>query len=983
MTEYTYYPDGSLETLIVHIDATTTAVTRMEYDAVGNLIKVTDPEGNTIEMTYDIMGNMLTRKDGRGKVWQHGYDAIGRVISLTDPLGNTTQRVYNAAGNLEKVIDPNLHETTYQYDVQNHAIHITNGAGTSTFTYNANDNLIRQTDPEGRQLFYEYDDNGRRIKISDGNGNEIRVEYVPLSGSSSSCPSCSGGRTNQPSRIIYPTFTREFRYDKRGRTIEVIDHLDSETFTTSLEYDPAGNLISRTDPEKQTTTHAYDALNRRISLTDAIGQTTYTYDTVGNLTALTDANGQATTFTYDTVGNLLKEIRPLGQTTTYTYDEAGNVIERRDAQGRTTTYTYDDAGRLTGISYENGSIITFTYDNIGNLTRYDDGLTSAVYTYDVLGRKIKETLDYGTFTKTFAYTYYANGLKKTSTMPDSTTYTYTYDTSNRLTSISIPNLGQITYNSYTWNRPDGVTFPGGSKREYTYDPLMRIHTMTSKDPGQNLLLQHRYTYDGMNNVLSNDTEQGMYTYTYDALSRLTHVAGDIPEQDATIFTYDAVGNRKTNTGVDGEWMYNENNELLAFANVEYTYDEHGNMTQMRRDGQVIFTYAYNLEHRLVRIENDSGTVIAEYAYDPFGRRLWKKVSGVRTYFLYADEGLVGEYDATGNEIRAYGYRPHSTWATAPLFMKQEGEYYFYHNDRLGTPMKLAAVNGAVVWSARYQSFGDATVEVSTVSNPLRFPGQYYDAETGLHYNWSRYYEPKTGRYLNPDPIGFLGGDVNLYRYCGNNPVGYRDIDGRQNSGAIPGTDPNSVHTVGGECMLDIVIGHYSQTPYVYIVPPNSGVIFIGCCVGGCDEYTTAKGRTFYDVPPKEGLTPLSWVATIELRRPLDGPVLDPEGRPEECPPGKKSTCVSRLKKNSQDPENILCHIVMENRRAECACWKWDCPSITVSFICYGDFNAPYIRRVFCDYSRLIKCNEVKAQQEQPDYCLRRRPFEECPTDWEP
>ncbi|MCP4669897.1 MAG: hypothetical protein GY857_01205 [Desulfobacula sp.] len=103
-------------------------------------------------------------------------------------------------------------------------------------------------------------------------------------------------------------------------------------------------------------------------------------------------------------------------------------------------------------------------------------------------------------------------------------------------------------------------------------------------------------------------------------------------------------------------------------------------------------------------------------------------------------------------------------------MKIGTEYYFYHNDHLGTPQKMMAVNGAVVWSAKYSSFGKAEVHpTSTVENNLRFPGQYYDAETGLHYNYHRYYDPDTGRYLTPDPIGLAGG-INPFVYTVNNPI---------------------------------------------------------------------------------------------------------------------------------------------------------------------------------------------------------------------
>ncbi|HIP83470.1 MAG TPA: hypothetical protein EYH19_07865 [Desulfocapsa sulfexigens] len=103
-------------------------------------------------------------------------------------------------------------------------------------------------------------------------------------------------------------------------------------------------------------------------------------------------------------------------------------------------------------------------------------------------------------------------------------------------------------------------------------------------------------------------------------------------------------------------------------------------------------------------------------------------------------------------------------------------YYWYQNDHLGTPQKIIAENGAVVWSARYDGFGGAVVGVETVVNHLRFPGQYFDAETGLHYNWHRFYDPATGRYISADPIGLDGG-INLYAYVQNDPVNFIDPEG--------------------------------------------------------------------------------------------------------------------------------------------------------------------------------------------------------------
>ncbi|GBE39847.1 tRNA3(Ser)-specific nuclease WapA precursor [bacterium BMS3Bbin08] len=203
-------------------------------------------------------------------------------------------------------------------------------------------------------------------------------------------------------------------------------------------------------------------------------------------------------------------------------------------------------------------------------------------------------------------------------------------------------------------------------------------------------------------------------------------------------------------------------------------------------------FIYNVENRLINVKDDTGSIIAEYYYDPFGRRIFKEVGGTRTYYLYSDEGLIGEYDSSGIEIKTYGYKPDTTWTTDTLFMKENGNYYFYHNDHLGTPMVMTDISGNLVWSAAYDSFGKADVQPSsTIENNLRFPGQYFDEETGFHYNWNRYYDPTTGRYITTDPLWFTGRDVNLYRYVGNSPINFINPWGLLTSVFEPGFDSES------------------------------------------------------------------------------------------------------------------------------------------------------------------------------------------------
>jgi RHS repeat-associated protein len=137
---------------------------------------------------------------------------------------------------------------------------------------------------------------------------------------------------------------------------------------------------------------------------------------------------------------------------------------------------------------------------------------------------------------------------------------------------------------------------------------------------------------------------------------------------------------------------------------------------------------------------------------------------------------VAEVDSGGNVTRSFGYQPGAEWSTAPLFLRDQNGYAYYQNDHLGAPEVLIDNQGAVVWSAILQAFGGTTVQVDAVDNPLRLPGQYFDRETGLHYNYFRDYDPATGSYLEADPLG-IGGGLNRYAYANGDPLNNTDALG--------------------------------------------------------------------------------------------------------------------------------------------------------------------------------------------------------------
>ncbi len=775
-TTYTYDSANQLFTSTIHGETGEEDITTsFTYDANGNLETITDPEGGVTRFTqYDNAGNPERMIDPRGNPWLFEYDALGHMISQTDPLNNTTSYEYDGAYNRTAVINAHLKRFEFEFDDHNNMIRAIDPAGRYVQTDYNTDNLpVRMTDKAGKSNTLTHDTKGRLIKRIDGAGNEIVYNYDEDQDSRVS--------SYWPVQIDYPTFSRRLEYDRLGRVIRELDDLGSETHSRKYTYDDAGNVLTVTDEENNTTRFEYDVFNRLVKTTDALGgEVINTYDLMGNLVQVQDTNKGNTFFHYDKNSRLIKIVRPMLEETTYEYDGNGNRTAVIDSKGQRIEYEYNAIDRLEKVLYfEAGNwdtpvkSVDFDYDDLGNLTSYDDGTTSAVYEYDDLQQKTSETVNYGAFSLNCTYAYTDNGLKKTFTGPDGAAIEYAYDENNRLVGIAVPGQGQVNYQYDTahWNSPAGRTLPGGGGTEYDYDPLMRLAAMTSMDPGRNTLMSREYEYSPAGNITDKLTEHGDYAYNYDELHRLVGALNPtLPDED---YTYDAMGNRIASSATSGDWEYNADNQLMNYDTTTFAYDANGNMTRKTVDGVTRY-FVYDIEDRMIRVEDGDHVAIAEYYYDPFGRRLWKDVSGTRTNFLYSDEGLIGEYDATGNEIKTYGWLPDSVWGTNPLFLKQDGSYYWYHNDSAGTPQRMVRANGSTVWAATYDSFGNAQVSIEQITNPFRFSGQYFDAETGLHYNLNRYYDPAIGRYLRLDP---LGDGLNLYAYCFNDPINWIDPEG--------------------------------------------------------------------------------------------------------------------------------------------------------------------------------------------------------------
>ena len=541
----------------------------------------------------------------------------------------------------------------------------------------------------------------------------------------------------------------------------------------------------------------YDARDNLIQVTDPEGRVTqYTYtlrDQLASEVKQSELGLKSRSYQYDVRGNLIAEINSAQEKVTYSYDDANHFIKSQlyahqsdESPIKVVNYLYNLKGQYTGYQQMSGTASSGQTQDIVAL--------SETNSYNTLNQLIEVTVNYGSFQKTYRYSYYPNGLKKTYTNPEGITYRYHYNKNNQLEAVVIPSVGSLAYSDFDWLRPQTLTLPGGTKVRTQYDPFQRQQQRTLYDAADNELAKTIYAYDAESNITSIQTEHGDYRFDYDKRYRLegTNYSGNnsaIPKKET--FAYDLVGNRirqeSIAVGSDVATIvalnYGDQNQLMVRDNDwHYGYDQNGHTIRKEYSGADsesnlpnITDYIYNREERLIEVRHD-GITIAQYAYDPYGRRVSKTVSGVTTYYLYSDQGLAAEYSATGALIKEYQYKQ-GGGGTTPLFQRTaDGEYYYYQNDHLGTPQRLLAASGVVVWEARYEAFGRAAILTETVENNLRFPGQYFDEETRLHQNYFRDYDPESGRYLQSDPIGLRGG-LNTFEYVNGNPIGRFDFYG--------------------------------------------------------------------------------------------------------------------------------------------------------------------------------------------------------------
>ena len=692
------------------------------------------------------------------------YDGAGRVKRMKDANGVITDLTYHPRGWLLTRTVRNQSDGTPNATLD----------ATTTLTYDNVGQVTRITQADGAYINYTYDDAHRLTAIADNLGNSIGYTL-----------DAAGNRTAENTRDPASVLTRTMGrvYDSLGRLQKLLNAQNAETVFT---YDANGNQNTVTDALNRVTDNDVDPLNRLIQTTDALmGNTKYRYDARDNLVQVTDAKTLSTAYTYDGLSDLMQLTSPDTGITNYTYDSGGNRATQTDARGVVSTYSYDALNRLTGIVYPTASNnVAFTYDQnhtqcltteqfgTGRLTGFTDPSGSTKLCYERRGNVSRKIAVVNGVTLTTLWGYSVADRIVSITYPSGTLVSYLRDGLGRINMVKVTPLGSsqqtlidgVTY--YPFGPVKRITWGNGATSQRNYDQNYWIDSINSSQPTG---LDLDFTLDPVGNITGiSDVIGGMppnNTYTYDPLYRLVDI--DTPSSNVETYTYDAIGNRLSKTvGVAAAAPYTygaTSHRLQTVGGIERTYDNNGNTLKRDRFNSSAPVFAYDQRNRFSGVTQPTTT--ATFQYNARGERVFKNINSMgkpTRAFAYDESGrLLTELDANGTAQQEIFWLD-----DLPVGLLTGGVLHHIQPDHLGSPRKVVlASSDTIIWD--WPILGNAFGEVAPNQDPdgnavplvfnLRFPGQYFDAETGLHYNYFRDYEAGTGRYVESDPIGLRGG----------------------------------------------------------------------------------------------------------------------------------------------------------------------------------------------------------------------------------
>lgn len=741
----TYDPDGNLLTS----EDSLGNVTSFSYDQNGQLISVTNARNHATTFSYDAFGRVTGIVDANGKTTSIGYDSRSRVSGLTNSLNENTAFEYDPKGRLKKIIYPDLNFTEITYDLAGRRTAVRDARGNITaLGYDNAYRLTSVTDPLNHSTTFGYDLMSQMTSVTDALGNTTNFEYDSF---------------QRVKKIIYPpAATGATRREEM------------------LTYDKVGNVKTRVDTAGRTTGFDYDTSNRLIKITDpALKLTQFEYNLRSQLTKVKDALNQEYLFTYDPLGRVLSQTRA-GTTMSFEYDAVGNRILRTDHMGRRTAYEYDALDRLTEIEYlptlgvgiqpppagMPNAMATYAYDDLSRLVSATNSSGTVAFAYDNRGRLRTETDVFG---NVIEFGYDANGNRTQLKLNGNVHTTYAYDAANRLTTLTDDTSQSFTYAYDIADRLISKALPNGVTTTYEYDGMSRLKRLKHQSATA-VLFDNNFTYNASNQIVQITEPLRTRTFTYDDVDRLTGVT-DASSTES--YTYNAVGSR-TASYLSDTYSYQPFNRVTSTQTASYAYDSNGNLVS-KSEGSKRWSYLWDHENRLASVSDRKTR--QRHIFDALGRRVLN-FGGPNGSTRFTYDGL----DVLMDDSSVSGERKYQNSLNIDdkLKLTDAGSSRYFLKDHLGSTVGLTDSVGGITSTAIYDSFGNSGNDPQT---RYRYTGREYDSFSGLYFYRARWYDPKLGRFLSEDPIGFAGGDINLYGYVRNQPYIFRDP-----MGLYPGVD---------------------------------------------------------------------------------------------------------------------------------------------------------------------------------------------------
>ncbi|MFG2649846.1 DUF6531 domain-containing protein [Streptomyces sp. NPDC048436] len=760
---YTYDTDNHRSLATNSLGHTTT----YQFNDAFQLIAETDPLGHTTARTWDRYDNLVSLTDPLDRTTTYTYDESGNTRRVVHPDGGSAHYEYDDSGALISATEPDDARWRYEHDVRGNIVAATDPAGaTTTYTYDAQGAVATVTDPLGHESQVESCAAGLATKVTTPLGATTRFEHDAFGRVSrvhepdASTTTVIWTSEGLPARREYPDGTAEsWVYDAEGNTLA---HTDAKGAVTRFDIAPFDRSAARTAPDGTRIEFTYDTELRPVVVTNAQGQTwTYEYDALGNIARETDFNGRTVSYRHDVVGHITERTNGAGQTIRYVRDLLDRVVEQRDTENNSATrFEYDQGGALIRAANQDAEL-TFTYDIHGRVLSESCNGRVLTNTYDAAGRRVRRRTPGGALSewtydsehqpvelrgsgRTVRFGYDSAGNETSRELPSGTSLVHAWSTGHRLASLTVRARGAQT--------PD-------VDRSYSYRADGLIRSVT-------------------------DAASGTSTYELDVNGRVTAVAA--PDRSET-YAYDSLGNL-VHSGAAGRHSDDTQKSMTYTGTLvrsagrsRYEHDGQGRVIRHTRTllsgGSRTWLFAWDAEDRLREVTTPDGRRW-RYRYDPLGRRIAKELLSAsgesvaeRTDFAWDGTRLAEEVHGTsgtseGSRITTWDWEPagdrpiaqRSRSGSLPDRVDQpdwvDEQFYSIVTDLVGTPTELVDETGRTAWRSRTSLWGLPLQGTPGAADcPLRFPGQYYDAETGLHYNHYRYYDPSTARYHSPDPLG--------------------------------------------------------------------------------------------------------------------------------------------------------------------------------------------------------------------------------------